>query len=61
MTQTMPRNTVKVVRAPSTGRTPWPLAFYRSAVGKKWVVEHWFPSAEYPAGRPVVGIARRQP
>ena len=32
-----------------------------TAVGKKWVVEHWFPSAAYPAGRPVVGIAKRQP
>ena len=32
-----------------------------TAVGNKWVVEHWFPSAAYPAGRPVVGIARRQP
>jgi hypothetical protein len=30
-------------------------------VGKRWVVEHWFPSAAYPAGRPVVGIAKRQP
>jgi hypothetical protein len=32
-----------------------------TAVGKKWVVEHWFPSSAYPAGRPVVGIARRLP
>jgi hypothetical protein len=32
-----------------------------TAVGKKWVVEHWFPSSEYPAGKPVVGIAKRQP
>jgi hypothetical protein len=30
-------------------------------VGKRWVVEHWYPSAAYPAGRPVVGIASRQP
>ena len=32
-----------------------------TAVGKKWVVEHWATSAAYPAGRPVVGIARRPP
>jgi hypothetical protein len=32
-----------------------------TAVGNKWVVEHWFPSATYPAGRPVVGIAKRLP
>lgn len=30
-------------------------------VGKKWVVEHWYPSAAYPAGRPVLGIAKRIP
>jgi succinate dehydrogenase / fumarate reductase cytochrome b subunit len=27
-----------VVREPSSRRTPWPVAFYRSAVGKKWVM-----------------------
>ncbi|HEX3152385.1 MAG TPA: hypothetical protein VHR66_30205 [Gemmataceae bacterium] len=32
-----------------------------TAVGNKWVVEHWFPSSSYPASRPVVGIAKRQP
>ena len=31
-----------------------------TAVGKQWVVEHWCPSAAYPAGRPVVGIAKPQ-
>jgi len=30
-------------------------------VGKRFVVEHWFPSSAYPAGRPVVGIAKRLP
>ena len=30
-----------------------------TAVGKRWVVEHWATSAAYPAGRPVVGIATR--
>jgi hypothetical protein len=30
-----------------------------TAVGKKWAVEHWFPSASYPTGRAVVGIAKR--
>ncbi len=38
MTQTMPRSTVKVVRPPSKKPAPWPIAFYRSAVGKKWVM-----------------------
>jgi hypothetical protein len=28
-------------------------------VGKKYVVEHWFPSAQFPAGTPVLGIAER--
>ena len=37
MAQTM-RASTPVVRAPSSRRTPWPLAFYRSAVGKKWVM-----------------------
>jgi hypothetical protein len=32
-----------------------------TAVGTKWVVEHWFPSSSYPTGRPVVGIAKRHP
>jgi succinate dehydrogenase / fumarate reductase cytochrome b subunit len=32
------RTTVPVVRAPSSRRAPWPVAFYRSAVGKKWVM-----------------------
>jgi hypothetical protein len=27
-------------------------------VGKKWVVEHWFPAAAYPESRPVLGIAK---
>jgi hypothetical protein len=31
-----------------------------TAVRDQWVVEHWCPSAAYPAGRPVVGIARPQ-
>jgi hypothetical protein len=26
----------------------------------RWQVEHWCPSAAYPAGKPVVGIARRE-
>jgi hypothetical protein len=31
-----------------------------TVVGDQWVVEHWCPSAAHPAGRPVVGIAKRQ-
>ncbi len=27
-----------VVRTPSSRKAPWPIAFYRSAVGKKWVM-----------------------
>jgi hypothetical protein len=30
-----------------------------TAVGKRMVVEHWFPAAAYPAGEKVVGIADR--
>jgi len=30
-----------------------------TAVGKRWVVEHWATSAAFPAGRPVLGIATR--
>jgi hypothetical protein len=29
--------------------------------GKRVVVEHWFPASQYPAGRSVVGVARRSP
>jgi hypothetical protein len=28
-------------------------------VGKRWVVEHWFPSSAFPCGKPVVGIAEQ--
>jgi hypothetical protein len=28
-------------------------------VGSRMVVEHWFPSAAFPAARPVLGIAER--
>ncbi len=30
-----------------------------TAVGQRWIVEHWFPSASYPAGPRVLGIAER--
>jgi hypothetical protein len=26
-------------------------------VGKRMVVEHWYPSSQYPCGKPVLGIA----
>jgi hypothetical protein len=29
-------------------------------VGKRMVVEHWFPSAKFPCGAPVLGIADRE-
>ena len=29
-------------------------------VGKRMVVEHWYPSSQYPCGKPVVGIADRE-
>lgn len=38
MTQTVPRDDLQVVRQPSSRSTPWWLAFYRSAVGKKWLM-----------------------
>jgi succinate dehydrogenase / fumarate reductase cytochrome b subunit len=38
MAQTLPRTSVKVVRKPSERRQPWPIEFYRSAVGKKWTM-----------------------
>jgi hypothetical protein len=28
-------------------------------VGRRMVVEHWFPASQFPAGTPVVGIADR--
>jgi hypothetical protein len=28
--------------------------------GRGWVVEHWYPVSRYPAGRPVVGVAKRK-
>lgn len=28
-------------------------------VGKRWVVEHWFPSSAFPEGKPVLGIAEQ--
>jgi hypothetical protein len=28
-------------------------------VGRKMVVEHWFPASAYPAGTPVLGIGKR--
>jgi hypothetical protein len=31
-----------------------------TAVGKRMVVEHWFPSAKFPCGTPVLGIADRE-
>jgi hypothetical protein len=29
-------------------------------VGKRMVVEHWYPSSQYPCGKPVLGIAERE-
>jgi hypothetical protein len=29
-------------------------------VGKRMVVEHWYPSSQYPCGKPVLGIADRE-
>jgi hypothetical protein len=29
-------------------------------VGKRMVVEHWYPSSRYPCGTPVLGIADRE-
>ena len=31
-----------------------------TAVGKRMVVEHWFPAAQFPSGTPVLGIAKRE-
>ena len=36
--QTMERQTVAPVHGPSRRPAPWPVEFYRSAVGKKWVM-----------------------
>jgi succinate dehydrogenase / fumarate reductase cytochrome b subunit len=36
--QTMERQTVAPVHRPSRRPAPWPVEFYRSAVGKKWVM-----------------------
>lgn len=30
-------------------------------VGKRYVVEHWFPASRLPTGTPVLGIAERAP
>jgi hypothetical protein len=30
-----------------------------TAIGDRFVVEHWFPSSRYPTGNPVLGIAER--
>ncbi len=30
-----------------------------TAVGERFVVEHWFPGSRFPAGSPVLGIAER--
>src|SRR5262245_58257780 len=30
-------------------------------VGQRFVVEHWFPSLQFPAAAPVLGIAERAP
>jgi hypothetical protein len=30
-----------------------------SRVGQRFVVEHWFPGSQFPAGAPVLGIAER--
>ena len=38
MATRLERPTVPPVRPRSTARAPWPVAFYRSAVGKKWVM-----------------------
>ncbi len=32
-----------------------------TAVGRKAIVEHWFPGSAYPRGRPVFGIAEAVP
>jgi len=32
-----------------------------TAVGKRFVVEHWFPGSGFPAATPVLGIAERTP
>jgi hypothetical protein len=32
-----------------------------TAVGGRFVVEHWFPGSQFPAGRPVLGIAEANP
>ncbi len=37
-TSTKQRPTARQVRKPSERRGPWPVEFYRSAVGKKWVM-----------------------
>jgi hypothetical protein len=29
-------------------------------VGKRMVVEHWYPSSQYPCGKPVLGIGDRE-
>jgi predicted acyl esterase len=29
--------------------------------GERLVAEHWFPSSQFPAATPVVGIAQRTP
>jgi hypothetical protein len=31
-----------------------------TAVGKRMVVKHWYPSSSYPCGKPVFGIAERE-
>ena len=36
--QTMERQSVAPVHPKSRRPAPWPVAFYRSAVGKKWVM-----------------------
>ena len=38
MATTMERPTTEPVHPAPRGRGPWPVAFYRSAVGKKWVM-----------------------
>jgi succinate dehydrogenase / fumarate reductase cytochrome b subunit len=38
MAQTMERPATTPVHPRPSGRAPWPVAFYRSAVGKKWVM-----------------------
>jgi hypothetical protein len=32
-----------------------------TSVGKRFVVEHWFPGSQFPAATPVLGIAERTP